>query len=110
MPPDPTNLAQAGRIELGNQDSIEREPGQWVTRFARREARPRGRCPDLEELFRSHLVGDVPVGYAARRRSSEDLIRKMYVLLQLHPLPVLPNRFVPTLLGERCVVIGPVLG
>ena len=76
MPPDSTNLAQAGCVELCNQDSIERKPGQWVTPFAHRDARSGGRCPDLEELFRSHLIGDVPVGYAAHRRSSEVYYKK----------------------------------
>ena len=34
----------------------------------------------------------------------------MHVLLQLHPLPVVRDRFVPALLGERRVVVAPVLG
>ena len=88
MPPDRTIRAQAIGGELGLQHAVEDHPRQrisWLSLYQAGTGRAR---PDLEQLFGSHLVGNMPMGNTGLRLRPQQLKIQLPVFLQFHPPPV----------------------
>ena len=101
-------LAQAGVVHLDGGDAVEREPRQRIARLARESVGPGGRGPDPEQFLRRHLVRHMPMRDTAARVLRQDFVVEVNVALQLRAFPILGDRRVPPLLGERRVVIDAV--
>src|SRR5450755_2016485 len=109
VPPDLAPLAEIA-LELGLQDTVEDHSRQRIARLACDQVRPGGLRPDVKELFRRHLIGDVPVGHPARRSGCKHFVAEVHVFLELHPAPVLGQLHVASLHRERCVPVLAIRG